>query len=88
MFSLVTSQAIALSKAKSGQARSAAEKSAAEGRVRPQPASPAPARTSFLRKILDGLALARLRRAEVELRYHRQLYEDIRKDEPNRSARD
>jgi hypothetical protein len=86
MLPLITSQAIALSRAKSGRAKPTAEKSAAEGQVRPQPASRAPARMSFLWRVLDAVAAARLRRAEIEIRYHRQLCEDILKDEPSRSA--
>ena len=84
MLPLITSQAIALSKAKQGRARST--QSVPEKTASAEPASRSPKRTSFLWRVLDAIAVARLHRAEVELRYHRQLYEDLRKDEPARPS--
>ena len=84
MLPLITSQAIALSKAEQGRARST--QSAPVKPASAEPASQPPKRTSFLWRVLDAIAVARLHRAEVELRYHRQLYEDIRKDEPTRPS--
>ena len=74
MFPLITSQAIALGRAKQGPARSAPQ-SAPEKPATVRPASETQARTSFVRRFFEGIALARLRRAETELRYYRQLHE-------------
>jgi hypothetical protein len=85
MLPLVTSQAIALSKAKQARARSRPQ-SVPEKPASAESASQSPKRTRFLWRVLNAIAVARLRRAAVELAYHRQLYEDLRKDEPSRPS--
>ena len=67
MFSFMASQAIALS-----QAKQEANTAPATGQQHiVQHAS-----KGFFSRLLDGMVDARMRRAEVELRYHRGLHEE------------
>ena len=67
MFSFMASQAVALSQAKQN-----ASKAPASGK---QSAAPRTGK-GFFSRLFDAMANARMRRAEVELRYHRGLHEE------------